>query len=225
MTFSTLRRCSTKRAASSTVASLRKAGVPSGAGKNTTCSTVPHSDGWAQRCSREPWRLDADDSIDRHLQQATLSHGAHNCLGKRGNYSDRATDRPRTSGLLGSAGSSGSPRRIGGELAVLAASARRNLEKDAIESCIAAGRGGRLRMDAQIVPTIKAASGIINHSKTFIDLATIPSVASAVNAQRSLDAHPGDRAVGEALLLPNRHSRLHLVDEFLARGEGLAAMS
>jgi len=51
---------------------------------------------------------------------------------------------------------------------VLAANARRNRVKDAIESCIAAGRGGRLRIDAQIVPTIKAATGIINHSKTFI---------------------------------------------------------
>jgi hypothetical protein len=57
---------------------------------------------------------------------------------------------------------------LGCELAVLAASARRNRENDAIESCMAAGRGGRLRIDAQIVPTIKAATGIINHSKTFM---------------------------------------------------------
>jgi hypothetical protein len=70
--------------------------------------------------------------------------------------------------VLGSAGSSVSRRCLGDELAVLAASARRNRENDAIESCIAAGRGGRLRMDAQIVPTIKAATGIINHSKTFM---------------------------------------------------------
>jgi hypothetical protein len=58
--------------------------------------------------------------------------------------------------------------RRGGEVAVLAASARRKRENDAIESCIAAGRGGRLRIDAQIVPTIKAATGIISHSKTFM---------------------------------------------------------
>jgi hypothetical protein len=101
-----------------------------------------------------------------------LSRGAHHGLGKRANYSDLATDRAGSSSLAGS-GSSDSPRRAGGELAVLAASARRNREKDAIESCIAAGLGGRLRIDAQIVPRIKAATGIINHSKTFMTLSRL----------------------------------------------------
>jgi hypothetical protein len=126
--------------------------------------------------------------------------------------------------VLGAADSSRRLRCLGGELGVLAASAWRNLEKDAIESCIAAGRGGRLRMDAQMVPTIKAATGIINHSKTFMELATVPSVPLAFDVQRSLDAHPGDRAVAKALLFPNRHSRLDLVDQFFGRCEGLPAM-
>jgi len=50
----------------------------------------------------------------------------------------------------------------------LLANAWRKRENDAIESCIAAGLGGRLRTDAQMIPTISAATGIINHSKTFI---------------------------------------------------------
>jgi hypothetical protein len=101
-----------------------------------------------------------------------LSRGAHNCLGKRANYSDCAMDRTGSSGI-GSADWSDSPRRVGGEAAVLAASACRKRENDAIESCIAAGRGGRLRIDAQIVPTIKAATGIINQSKTFMALSRV----------------------------------------------------
>ena len=101
-----------------------------------------------------------------------MSRRAPNCVGKRANYSERATVGAGSSSVLGSATSvcpsSARLRCLAGELAVLAASARRNLENEAIESCIAAGRGGRLRMDAQIVPTIKAATGIINHSKTFM---------------------------------------------------------
>jgi len=80
-------------------------------------------------------------------------------------------------------------------------------------------------MDAQMVPTIKAVTGIINHSKTFMDLATIPFLRSAFDVQSSLDADPSDCAVDKALLLPNRHPRLHFIDEFLACGEGLAAVS
>lgn len=97
-----------------------------------------------------------------------MSRRAPNCVGKRANYSGPPTDGAGSSRLVGSAASSVWLMCLGGDPAVLAASARRNLENDAIESCIAAGRGGRLRMDAQIVPTIKAATGIINHSKTFM---------------------------------------------------------
>jgi hypothetical protein len=158
-----------------------------------------------------------------------LSRGADDNLGKRANYSGPATDRAGSSRLgsaessLGSTELSVSATRLGGELAVLAANAPRNRENDAIESCIAAGRGGRLRIDAQIVPAIKKATGIINHSKTPIDLPTVPSVPSAFNVQRSLAAHPGDRAIGKALLLPDRHSCLPATSAATSRSTAVAS--
>jgi hypothetical protein len=40
-------------------------------------------------------------------------------------------------------------------------------ENESMESCMAAGRAGRLVKYAQTIPTMSAPTGIINHSKTF----------------------------------------------------------